>query len=64
MQINEDKKTFLMQLIDTLQEEVSVLASHMETNYDIKDEDWDKYELAFQGLHQVLDNLKDEVYFT
>jgi hypothetical protein len=64
MSLNEDKKTFLLELVNTLQEEISVLASHMETNYDIKDEDWDQYELAFQGLHQMLDSLKDEVYYT
>lgn len=62
--MNEDKKTFLMQLITQLEEELITMSTKLEDNEDIKDDDYEKYDKAIDGLNRLLHNLKEEVYYS
>lgn len=62
--MNEDKKTFLLQMITQLEEELITMSTKLEDNENIKDQDFEKYDKAIDGLHKLLSNLKDEVYYS
>lgn len=62
--MNEDKKTFLLQLITQLEEELLKVSTRLEDNDDIKDDDYEKYDKAIDGLYRLLHNLKEEVYYS
>jgi len=62
--MNDDKKTFLLQMITQLEEELLKMSSRLEDNEDIKDDDYEKYDKAIDGLGRLLHNLKEEVYYT
>lgn len=62
--MNEDKKTFLLDLIRQLEEELDTMAINMEDNYNIRDDHWLMYDESIQGLHQLLESLKDQVIYS
>lgn len=63
-QLSENKKSVLLYLITTIEEEMSLLSCNIEDNPNVSDDEWEKYEEAIDKLYILLRNLKEEVEYS
>lgn len=63
--MNEDKKTFLTQLINQLEIELESFWNKFEDDHEnISDEEWEKYDDTFLKLYRMLEGIKEEIYLS
>lgn len=59
--MSDDKRELILEFIEAVEEGISDLSGELEFNMDIKDEDWDQYDIDIAAINNTLRLLKDEI---
>lgn len=62
--MNDDKKQWLLYLLDQLNEYLFELEQELEDDIEINTDRWKEYYLKLSKIHSVLSNLYNEIYFS
>ncbi|MFO1442974.1 hypothetical protein KDN24_07050 [Bacillus sp. Bva_UNVM-123] len=63
MPFNEYKLETLLSFVSKLEEQIGEISLKLEFNRDIKDLDWDEYEVNISNMYNTLRLLKEEINY-
>ncbi|MGD6876974.1 hypothetical protein [Bacillus infantis] len=62
--ISDEKRQFLLDLLENIEEQIGCLSCNIEDNQNINEDEWRTYEEDIKKLNLVLSELKSEIYYS